>query len=147
MRLFGKLVFAGMILSLLMLGETTAAEKVAEPADGKVIIAYYFHGDYRCASCTKIENWSHEAIKGGFEGALKRGRLVWKPVNVDKPENKHFVKTYSLYTKSLIIVEMEKEKQKQMRWKNLDKVWQLLRNQEKFSAYVTQEIRDYLEKG
>jgi hypothetical protein len=27
----------------------------------------------------------------------------------------------------------------------LDKVWQLLRDQEKFSAYVTQEVKNYMD--
>ena len=75
--------------------------------------------------------------------ALKEGRLLWKPVNVDKPENRHFVKEYSLFTKSLIITEVKGEKQ--TKWKNLDKVWRLLRDQEKFSAYVTQEVKNYMD--
>lgn len=107
------------------------------------IIAYYFHGTYRCPSCTTIEEWSHEVIKNNFQDELNSGRLVWKALNIEKAQNKHFIKDYSLYTKSLIISEMDGEKE--VRWKNLDQVWQLLRNEDKFFSYVTGEVTKYLE--
>lgn len=139
-----KHVFVIFAVLIFLTGETGAAEKDAKISFERArIIVYYFHGTYRCPSCTKIEKWSYEAIKHSFLKALKEGRLLWKPVNVDKPENRHFVKEYSLFTKSLIITEVKGEKQ--TKWKNLDKVWQLLRDQEKFSAYVTQEVKNYMD--
>ena len=143
MRVFSKLIYMGVIVLALVVGEICAAdEKTKTPAEEGKFIAYYFHGTYRCPSCTKIEKWSYEAIKNSFPKALKEGRLLWKPVNVDKPKNRHFIKEYGLFTKSLIITEVKGEKQ--TKWKNLDKVWQLLRDQEKFSAYVIQEVKKYL---
>jgi hypothetical protein len=139
-----KHVFVIFAVLVFLTGETGAAEKDAKISSERArIIVYYFHGTYRCPSCTKIEKWSYEAIKHSFLKALKEGRLLWKPVNVDKPENRHFVKEYSLFTKSLIITEVKGEKQ--TKWKNLDKVWRLLRDQEKFSAYVTQEVKNYMD--
>jgi hypothetical protein len=139
-----KHVFVIFAVLIFLTGETGAAEKDAKISSERArIIVYYFHGTYRCPSCTKIEKWSYEAIKHSFLKALKEGRLLWKPVNVDKPENRHFVKEYSLFTKSLIITEVKGEKQ--TKWKNLDKVWRLLRDQEKFSAYVTQEVKNYMD--
>jgi hypothetical protein len=139
-----KHVFVVFAVLIFLTGETGAAEKDAKiPSEREKVIVYYFHGTYRCPSCTKIENWSYEAIKDSFPKALKENRLVWKPVNVDKPESRHFVKEYSLFTRSLIITEVKGEKQ--TKWKNLDKVWRLLRDQEKFSAYVTQEVKKYMD--
>ncbi|MGB2929232.1 MAG: nitrophenyl compound nitroreductase subunit ArsF family protein [Desulfobacterales bacterium] len=139
-----KHVFVIFAVLIFLTGETGAAKKDAKISSERArIIVYYFHGTYRCPSCTKIEKWSYEAIKHSFLKALKEGRLLWKPVNVDKPENRHFVKEYSLFTKSLIITEVKGEKQ--TKWKNLDKVWRLLRDQEKFSAYVTQEVKNYMD--
>ena len=139
-----KHVFVVFAVLIFMAGETGAAEKDAKiPSERAKVIVYYFHGTYRCVSCTKIEKWSYEAIKDSFPKALKEGRLLWKPINVEKPENRHFVNEYSLFTKSLIITEVQGEKQ--TKWKNLDKVWRLLRDQEKFSAYVTQEVKIYMD--
>lgn len=139
-----KHVFVVFAVLLFLTGATRAAEKDAEiPSEREKVIVYYFHGTYRCPSCTKIEKWSYEAIKDSFPKALKEDRVLWKPVNVDKPENRHFIKEYSLSTKSLIITEVKGDKQ--TKWKNLDKVWRLLRDQEKFFAYVTQEVRNYMD--
>ena len=139
-----RLIFVGLAGFVFLAGKIAASERGTEiPSEEVKIIAYYFHGTYRCASCTKIEKWSYEAIKNSFPAALKEGKLLWRPVNVEKPENRHFVKQYSLFTKSLIVTEMKGEKQ--IRWKNLSEAWKLLRNQEKFFSYVTQEVRDYLE--
>ena len=139
-----KHVFVVFAVLIFLTGATGAAEKDAEiPSEREKVIVYYFHGTYRCPSCTKIEKWSYEAIKHSFLKALEEDRLLWKPVNVDKPENSHFVQEYSLFTKSLIITEMKGEKQ--TKWKNLDKVWRLLSDQEKFSAYVTQEVKNYMD--
>ena len=108
------------------------------------IIAYYFHTTYRCYSCKKIESLSREAIKKGFPDDLKNGRLIWKPVNIDKPENNHFAKIYDLHTKSVIIVEVKNNRQ--IQWKNLDKVWHLLNNDNGFTQYIQEEVKEYLEK-
>jgi len=143
MKVFSKLIYTGIIVLVLLAGEIAATEEKTKISakEGKFIV-YYFHGTYRCFSCTKIEKWSYKAIKNSFPKALKQGRLLWKLVNIDKPENRHFVKEYGLFTKSLIITEVKGKKQ--TKWKNLDKVWQLLRDQEKFSVYVTQEVKKYL---
>jgi len=139
-----KHVFVVFAVLIFLTGATGAAEKKAEiPSEREKVIVYYFHGTYRCPSCTKIEKWSYEAIMDSFPKALKEDRLLWKPVNVDKPENRHFIKEYSLFTKSLIITEVKGEKQ--TKWENLDKVWRLLRDQEKFFAYVTQKVSNYMD--
>ncbi|MBU3916661.1 hypothetical protein KKA14_14100 [bacterium] len=139
-----KHVFAVFAVLIFLTGTTGASEKQTEiPSEKEKIIVYYFHGSYRCPSCAKIEKWSYEAIKDSFPKALKENRLLWKPVNVEKPENSHFIKKYNLFTKSLIITEVKGEKQ--TKWKNLEKVWLLLRDQREFFAYVTQEVRNYLD--
>ena len=106
------------------------------------VIAYYFHTTYRCASCRSIEAYSREAIESAFADELKDGRLVWKVVNVEVKGNEHFVKDYQLFTKSVVLV--DEVKGKQARWKNLDKVWELLGDKEEFQSYVTAETRAYL---
>ncbi len=109
------------------------------------VIAYYFHTTVRCVSCKKIEAYSREAIENGFAEELKNGTLKFESINIDDEDNKHFAKDYQLYTKSLIICDMESGKQVQ--WKNLEKVWQLLGNEEKFIKYVRDEINSYLKES
>jgi hypothetical protein len=109
------------------------------------VVAYYFYTTQRCASCYKIETYSHEAIEKGFADAIKSGKLEWKMLNTDLPENKRFIEDYSLFTKSLVLV--KEENGKQTSWKNCNKVWELLNNKEAFESYVQKEVRSYLGQG
>jgi hypothetical protein len=109
------------------------------------VTAYYFHTTQRCASCKKLETWSHEAIESSFAGPLKDGRLVWKVVNVETKGNEHFVEEYGLYTKSLVLV--REAGGKTARWKNLEKIWPLLQDRKAFDKYVQDETRAMLAPG
>jgi hypothetical protein len=121
-------------------GETGAASQ--KEGSGKVV-AFYFHGNYRCSNCKKIEQYSREAIEKYFKEQLKTKRLVFDIINIDLPENKHFTEDYQLYTRSLIIAEFKDGKQ--VRWKNLTKVWNYLNDRDNFYEYVQLEIQKYLE--
>jgi hypothetical protein len=120
------------------------APALPEPTDSnRKVIAYYFHGTARCPTCLKIEAYSRDAIESGFKDALEAGRLEFKSVNVDEPENGHYVQDYDLYTRSLVLVETDGDKQ--VRWKNLTRVWDLVRSKEQFVKYVQDALRGYLE--
>jgi len=107
------------------------------------IIAYYFHSKHECSSCKKIMDYTHEAIYSAFGNELKKGILQWQPIYVDEPSNRHYVEDYKLYTKSVVLSKIESGKE--VKWKNLSMVWQLLRNKEKFEQYIQKEVRSYLE--
>ena len=106
------------------------------------VIAYYFHGSFRCFTCTNMEKYSKEAIETNFKDALASGALEFKPVNVEERGNEHFVDDYKLYTKSLIL-SMVKDG-KEVKHKNLDKIWELARNKQKFIDYVAGEINEFM---
>lgn len=126
-------------------GQTIATEQ--EPqipgASEKKVIAYYFHGNMRCMTCRKIEAYTKKAIQTGFQKALKDGRLEFRVVNVDEPDNEHFVGDYQIVTRSVVIAEFEDSKQKQ--WKNLDQLWELVGNEQAFLKYIQDETLSYLE--
>jgi hypothetical protein len=109
------------------------------------VVAFYFHGNFRCDNCRRIEQFSREAIDKYFSEQLKTQRLTFKVINIDLPENEHFINDYQLYTRSLVIAEFKNGKQ--VRWKNLTKVWDYLDEADKFYDYVRSEIRAYLESS
>lgn len=112
------------------------------PSEHRVVV-YYFHGNVRCASCRKIEAYTKEAIDSGFAESQKSGLLEWRLVNTDSSQNEHFLKDYQLYTRSVVISDLHKGKE--TRWKNLEKVWELLGDQSKFHAYVQSEVQPFLD--
>ncbi len=107
------------------------------------VVAYYFHGHARCATCRAIEQYSHEAVTTGFQDDLTNGRLEWRVVNTDEQENEHFIDDFQLVTRSLVLAEYRGDEV--VRWKNLDQVWRLVRDQEGFAAYVQEETSAFLD--
>ena len=105
-------------------------------------IAYYFHGSARCPSCYKIEKYTTETIKTKFENELKEGKLTLQVINVEEGMNNHFIQDYSLSTKSVVLSEVNEGKE--VKWKNLDKIWELLGNETQFSNYIETELRSFL---
>ncbi|MCD4783560.1 MAG: nitrophenyl compound nitroreductase subunit ArsF family protein [Candidatus Eremiobacteraeota bacterium] len=105
------------------------------------IIVYYFHGNVRCATCKKIEALTKKTLRTKFADELKDENVEWKVVNVDNAENKHFVTDYKLHTRSVVLSDIKNGEE--MRWKNLEKVWELVGNEEKFSKYISDEINNY----
>jgi len=121
----------------------TAAPAKSQPSVSDcTVVAYYFHGNFRCPTCRKIEAFSREAVESGFPEDLKAGRIEWHVINVEEPGNEHFIQDYQLFSKSLVLV--AKEGSKQTRWKNLQEVWTLVGDKEAFMKYVQAEIRAYL---
>jgi hypothetical protein len=107
------------------------------------ILVQYFHGTFRCFSCRRIEQLTTIAVEEGFSKEIKNGLVEMKVINVDKPENKHFIKDYQLYTKSVILSDCADGKE--VRWKNLQRIWELFRNEKAFVGYIQKELRNYLE--
>jgi len=107
------------------------------------LIAYYYHGNVRCATCRRIEAYTKEAIDSAFADQLKSGALEWHVVNIDSAQNKHFVDDYQLYTRSVVLANLRDGKQ--VRWKNLDKIWTLVRNKPEFAKYIQSEVKLFLD--
>ena len=111
--------------------------------DAKVI-AYYFHGTYRCSTCQTIEKYSKEAIEQYFANELKNGTLEFTPINVEEAENRHYVQDYQLFSKSLVISLVKQDKE--VTWKNLTDVWKHVRDKDRFYQYVKEEVGKFLKE-
>ena len=122
-------------------GSNDAADKGTDAPSNKVIV-YYFHGTARCPTCMKFEAFTKELMKDSFADTIENGRLEFRIVNVDEPGNKHFLQEYQLYTKSVVVSDTRGGEQK--RWKNLTRVWELVRNKEGFFSYIQEETREFL---
>ena len=114
-----------------------------QKAESGKVVAFYFHGNFRCTKCKKIEQYSYEAIEKYFTEQIKTKQLIFNVINIDLPENKHFIEDYQLYTRSLVIADFKDGKQ--VKWKNLTKVWDYLNDRDKFYQYIQLEIQKYLE--
>ena len=140
----GALVLAlvGGVIAVGTAASAVAPQKAKGPATVAAspgILVYYFHATTRCATCKTIEAYAHETVASRFAADLEARRLEWQAVNVDEPANRHFIRDFQLYTRSVVIVDAKDPK----RFKVLDRVWQLVRDKPAFQRYVEQEIRAF----
>lgn len=112
-----------------------------KPLDPRVVV-YYFHGNTRCFTCKRIETLAQEAVTSSFADDIQSGRVVFRSVNVETPANEHFVGDFQLTTRSVVLVRFSGDKQE--RWKNLDRVWTLVRDPDAYDRYVADETRQML---
>ncbi len=130
------------VLALFMVFLQVASAEENTQYGSTQTIAYYFHGSFRCVTCNNMEKYSREAIEVNFKDDLRSGKLEFKAVNVEDRSNEHFVNDYQLYTKSLILSLVKDGKE--IKSKNLDKIWEYSRNKQKFIDYVTGEIIGFM---
>jgi len=97
------------------------------------INVYYFYGKPRCTTCMKIENYTKSAVT-----SMKDKDVIFKGIDMDNSVNGAMVKKYNLFTKSVVVSKMKNGKEQ---WKNLDKIWLKVGNEQDFKNYITTEIK------
>lgn len=108
----GLIVFVLASLCMMIVRESkrpVAPAQAVTKQEGTTV--YFFHGNQRCFSCNRIEALTLKAIEGkGF---------VFKAINLDEPENEHFVKDFELDTRVVVI-------QHNGTYKKMENVWGLV---------------------
>ncbi|MBN1293948.1 MAG: hypothetical protein JXB48_19070 [Candidatus Latescibacteria bacterium] len=124
--------------------ETTDSNELVQP-DANVDVVYYFMTTQRCQNCMKIESFTKEAVHERYADKLQNNKMFWKMINLDEPQNNHFIKDYELFTKSVVLVRYRDGKQ--VEWKNLDQVWNFLGDKAAFKNYVIREVDAFFGEG
>lgn len=120
-----------------------APPPVVEPLPDALIV-YCFHGNQRDEKCKNIERYTHEVLEESLADALKEGRIVWRVVNYEKPENARFRKDFQISGSSIVLVDAREDRPSVA--KNLQhRVEQLADNQEEFMSFMYDEIEKFLE--
>jgi hypothetical protein len=107
------------------------------------IVATYFHGNVRCTTCRKVESYAREAVEEGFATEIEAGTVEFRTVNVEEPQNRHFVRDYQLMTRSVVVTEEVDGVVEQ--WTRLDQVWSFVGHRPTYLNYVQDAVRGYLE--
>lgn len=97
---------------------------------------YFFHTNKRCTKCRNLQAYAKEAVD-----QLADKTIHWKVVNIENAGNEHYVSEYSLITSSVVLVrEVDGQVEK---WKNLDKIWLLVKNKQKYIDYIQENIKSF----
>jgi hypothetical protein len=121
------------------------AKKESPAFEIKKLVVYYFHGSARCRTCTKFETLTKEVMDESFADEVKKGRVEFRAVNVDDKENEHYVRDYQLYSRSVVLSDTKDGKQ--VGWKNLEEIWNKVRDEEIYKNYIRDEVASVLKAG
>lgn len=136
----GKKILTILLLALIVFSviamivrEAKAPSAVSEESAAQVsadtVEVYYFHGNQRCYTCNQIEELTKKAISDKYTKELADGKIVMRSVNVEIPENEHFIKDFQLSTRSVVMRKGDK-------YEKFDEVWSLVREPVKFTEYI-----------
>jgi hypothetical protein len=125
-------------------GEPAASVAAAAPQqESRRVVATYFHGNVRCYTCRKVEEYAREAVEEGFRREIAEGLVEFRAINVEEPANRHYVQDYRLMTRSVVVTSEVDGAVEQ--WTRLDQVWTLVGNRGAYVDYVQDAVRGYLE--
>lgn len=136
-------VLTALALLSVFVAATSAAD--APSAGDRQVVAYYFHGKMRCRTCVGMEGMTADVLRTDFPTQLKDKSIDWRVVNYDEQANEHFIKDYQLVGPSLVLVELAGGRQ--VRFRNLDKIWQLAHEEDEFKHYVRTQVTAFLKQG
>ncbi len=128
-------------------GESPAAGMplTRSPVAGAKLVAYYLHGKVRCVTCNDIERSAKEAVESGFAEELRDGRLEWRVVNYEEPGNEHYATDYEIAAPCVVLSSVRDGRQ--VAWKSLPEVWELVGDKPAFRAFVQKNVREQLGRG
>lgn len=136
-------------LIMVALGATARAEGVA--VDNTVsppphqVVAIYFHRTNRCPTCKRISAYIEEAIKSAFAAELRSRAVEIHMVDYEDARNAQIVQGYKITSPTLVLADVRDGKVEH--WTPMPKVWSLVRDKDKFFAYVDDQIAEYLAGG
>ncbi len=106
------------------------------------VVVYYFHGNRRCRTCVGIQRAIQTTVAERFASETASGVLVLREVNIDEPDNAHFIKEFQLSSSSMVVVARRGEAT--VKWENCGEVWPLAHEEAALAAYAEKQIRNYL---
>jgi hypothetical protein len=114
--------------------EPAAVAPSIPPASTSVtqVVAYYLHGDFRCATCNRIEAMAKAAVESRFAAELQSGRVRWRTANFQADES--LAKRYGVVASTVVVA--RSRNQREEGFERLDGVWQRVQRPDEFAQYV-----------
>ena len=103
----------------------------------------YFHGKQRCTTCMAIEKHAREVVEKDFANEKKKGKVVFKIVDISTDEGEKIAKKYRVTWSSLFVNSWKAGKEKrndmtQFAFKNARK------NSDEFKRGVSGKIKELM---
>lgn len=101
------------------------------------IEVFLFHATQRCSTCIAIGRLSEKTVLEKFPEELESGRIVFREINIDLPENKELVNKFQASGSALYINAI---KDGQDRIEQDTKVWRLTGDDIAFVGYLENKL-------
>lgn len=147
----GALVFA-ITLIYISLGSNKKSEPSIQESNSKTtevqeknpaekIQVFLFHPTQRCITCITIGKYAKETVEQKFSEEVKSGKIEFREINIDLPENKELAAKFKVTGSSLFINPIINGKDNIQ----LDtQVWRLTSNEQAFISYLSDKINTLL---
>lgn len=122
-------------------GDTSNMSVAAVPAE-KVEV-FLFHRTQRCATCIAIGKLSGQTVEERFSEEIKNGKIVFREVNIDEPQNKELAEKFQAGGSSLFINAIREGSD------NIEEdleVWRLTGDEAVFKNYLARKINGLIGK-
>lgn len=127
------------VFAIIVIFMATSLFALAQTAYVEVL---YFHATIRCQGCLTIEDFTQKSINMSFADQLKSGKLKFKSLDFLEDANAHYMDDYKFDSQALIL--SKKVNGKEVKFKNLDKIWDYSSDFNKFKKYLDTEIKKFL---
>lgn len=114
----------------------TVETESAKPAEK--IQVFLFHATQRCSSCIAIGKFAKETVEQNFQKELNSGKIEFREINIDLPENKEIAAKFKATGSTLRINTIIDGKDD---IKEDVKVWSLVSNEQAFVNYLTGKLK------
>lgn len=115
---------------------------IAQISADKIEVVH-FHATQQCWSCITVGKYALKTIKEKFPDEYKNGKIVFKDINGELPENRDIVIKYQTRGASLFVNAITNEKD------NIEEdttVWRLVSNESQFINYFENKLKKLLGK-
>lgn len=109
------------------------------------VVVYYFHRKFDCQSCEVLEATLRPTLETAYADHFGTGRLAMCVINLDDPDNRHYLDQFEIFSSSVIIV--KKKSGVISRYKNLDSIWDFYDNGEAISNLLQKEVSGFLSES
>ena len=119
----------------------TSAPMSIIPAD--TIEVVHFHGTQQCVSCITVGKLAKQTIEEKFPEEVKSGKIVFKEINGELPENQAIVTKYQARGSSLFVNAIRGEKDDIVEDTT---VWRLVNSEAQYIHYFEGKLKTLLGK-
>lgn len=145
----GALVFAIALVYASLNTNKVASEQKSSASIAQIqnskpaekIQVFLFHSTQRCYSCIAIGKFAKETVEQKFPEELKSGKIEFREINIDLPENKELAEKFKATGSSLFINPIIDGKDN---IKQDTQVWRLVSNEQGFISYLSEKLQGFL---